>query len=831
MNSARLAFKHLLREWRSGELYILFFALVIAVAAVSSVSFFTDRVENALATQANELLGADLLLNSEREISDEILVKASELQLQQVKQLTFPTMLMSENGGQLVWLKAAQSEFPLRGKLGISTKIFAPETTVEHMVSPDKVWVAPRLLTSLGLKVGDTVSLGEKSFNIEAILTNEPGAGGGLFNIAPRALILYEDVPETQLLQEGSRVRHTLMVSGDNAKIKLFRDYVEGLALVGVSVQGVRDARPEIRVALSRAEQFLGLAALTSVILAGVAIALAARRFSQRHLDHCAIMRCVGATQLLITQLYAWQILYLGLFASFVGCVVGYFSHELLINLLGSFTGIVLPEASFQPFLFGMGVGLVTLAGFALPPILSLRNVPALRVLKRDLGDFSVSRTLSHLVGIVALSIVMVWQANDLKLGLYMVGGALATVAVLAGCAFFVLLLLRSMKRKFVNAWWYGLRNLVRRPTASVVQIVAFGLGLMALLVLTLIRGDLLDEWQASIPADAPNRFLVNIHPEQVGSMQAFFEAQSQEVPTFYPMIRGRLVEINGEMINADLIEDPRGKALLSRELNLSWAHKMDEDNELIHGQWWSSDDPRVDLISIEKSVMNNLDIQLGDRVKFKVADQFFEAIVSSVREVDWGSFGANFYVIAKPGLLDNMPTTYMSPFYLPPENYEFLNTLLAEFPNLTVIDVAAIMTHVREIIVRVTLAVEYVFLFTLLSGVMVLFAGIQATHDERMLENGVIRTLGGSRKQILQSLCVEFVSLGLLAGLVAAILASVVAFVIAEYVLKIPAQVSWEIWGYGLLGGALCIGIVGVVGSLGVVRQPPLQILKKISG
>jgi len=830
MKISKLAFRHLLREWRSGELYILFFALVIAVAAVSSVSFFADRIQNALSSQANELLGGDLLLSSDREFSPDYLDKAKQFNLQYVKQLTFPTMVVSNDGAQMVWLKAAEEDFPLRGKLGIAKELFAPEIEVSHVMEQGKVWVEPRLITAMNLAVGDKILLGDKSLIIDAVLVNEPGRGGDLFNVSPRVLMNYKDVKATNLLQEGSRVRHVLLLAGDMSDIETYRAFVTDKNEVGIRAQGIRDSRPEIRVALSRAEQFLGLAALTSVILAGVAVALAARRYSQRHLDYCAIMRCVGARQSTITQLYCWQILYLGLVASFVGCLVGFFTHEMLISLLGSFVGVNLPGVSFAPFFFGMAIGLITLAGFALPPILSLREVPALRVLKRDLGDFSAPKFFNYVVGILALSVVMVWQANDIKLGVYMVIGALAAIAILALCAYSLLLLLRVSKRRFSNPWWYGLRNLLRRPSSSVVQIIAFGLGIMALLILTLIRGDLLDEWQASIPDDAPNRFVINIHPDQVKGMQTFFENRQLEIPTFYPMIRGRLVEVNGEAINAEMVNNREGKQMLSRELNLSWAEKMADDNKILHGKWWSVETSRIDLISIEQGVMKHLDVQLGDRLKFKVADQFFEAEVASVREVDWGSFGANFYVIAKPGLLDGFPTTYMSPFFLAPDKYKILNELIDEFNNITVIDVASIMTHVREIISRVTLAVEYVFLFTILSGAMVLFAGIQATHDERMRENGVIRTLGGRRKQIMQSLISEFVSLGLLSGMVAAILASVVAFVIAFYVLKMPVQWNWGIWVYGLFGGGIGIGIIGVWGSWSVVRQPPLQILKKIS-
>jgi len=829
----KLAFKQLKREWRAGELYVLFFSLVIAVAAVSSVNFFADRIHRALQTQANELLGADLVLSGDRQFAQKYIDKAEQLDLTALRQLTFPSMVLSENGNQLSLLKVVDSGYPLRGELGISQTLFAPPHTAADIVLPGKVWLEPRLMTALSLVVGDSIDIGEKQFIVDAILKSEPGRGGDLLNIAPRVLMNYADIAATGLVQPGSRVRYSLLIAGAVSPIKEYRQYVTEVNEPGIRMQGIADARPEIRVALSRAEQFLGLAALASVILAGVAIALAARRFASTHLDHCAVMRCVGATQNMIFMIYFLQILFIGILASVVGVISGFLFHQILIEILGSLMGVELPLPSLMPAFFGAVTGIVTLLGFALPPILALKTVPALRVLKRDLGKISLPGAASYLLGIAALAFIMVWQSRDFKMGLYMVGGALLTVIVLAIVALVLLLVLRFFRHLYKTPILFGLRNLIRRPAATVVQMVAFGLGIMALLVLTLIRGDLLDQWQASIPDDAPNRFLINIHPDQVSSVKTFFQTRSAAVPDIYPMIRGRLVELNGVAINEKTVSDSAAKQMLSRELNLSWAENLAEGGKIINGEWWQSGE-RTERVppqfSIEKSVAKNLGVVLGDVLKFKVADQYVEANVTSVREVDWGSFKANFYVIASPGLLDEMPSTYMSPFYLAPEKYELLNELVAEFGNVTVIDVAAVMTHVRKIISRVSLAVEYVFVFTLLSGFMVLLAGIQSTHDERLLENAIARTVGGSKKQIYRTLATEFVSLGMLSGFVAALLASVIAAVLAYYVLKMPVQVNEMLWITGLVGGGIGVGIVGLFGSRGAVTQPPMTVLKKLS-
>ncbi len=759
------AWKQLVREWRSGELYVLFFSIVIAVAAVSSVSFFTDRVQRALGSQANELLGADLVLNGANEFDAAYFEQAQQLGLSVVKQVTFPSMVMSDNGSHLAWMKVVEQGFPLRGQLGISDGLFKPEVKTNEIPAAGQVWIEPRLLSALKLNINDTLHIGALALRVTALVTSEP-----------------------------------------------------------------RDARPEVKVALSRAEQFLGLAALTSVILAGIAIALAAKRFAQRHLDHCAILRCVGATQSYILKIYLWQIVFIGLLASLTGAAVGYFAHELLINMLGSLVGVNLPGAGFSPVIFAMATGLVTLAGFALPPIIALKNVPALRVIKRDLGNINASRILSYGLGIGALSFIMIMQAGDIKLGIYMVAGAIGAVVVLIACAYLLLFMVRQYRPKVSSPWYIGLRNLVRRSNSSIIQIVAFGLGIMALLILAIIRGDLLDEWQASIPSDAPNRFVINISPDQVPAMRVFFQENVSKVPELYPMIRGRIIAINEREITSDSYEDQHAKQMLSREFNLSWAEALATSNTIVEGEWWQAKQFDAPLASIEKSVAENLKIKIGDSLRVKVAEQFFTAKVASIREVDWGSFGANFYVLTTPGLMRDMPTTYMTPFFLADDQYEVLNKMVERFNNVTVIDVAAVMSQVRMIINRVTLAVEYVFMFTLLAGVMVLFAGIQSTLDERMVENAIMKTVGGKKKQLLQALWAEYLCLGALSGLIAALLATIVSWVIAHFILKMPMPLNFSIWIYGMLGGAIGVSIFGVLGSAAAIKQPPMQILKKIS-
>ena len=823
------AWKQLIREWRSGELRILFFSIVIAVAAVSSVNFFTNRVQNALESQANELLGADLLLNNDKAFPEVYFEKAKSLKLKTVRQMTFPSMVMSDNGTHLAWLKVVEKNYPLRGELGISHALFAPEEKTKTLPASGEVWIEPRLLTELGIHLHDKIAVGAKQFVVSALLISEPG-GGGVFKVAPQVLLNMTDLADTKLIEAGSRVRYSLLLAGDKKSINSYEAFAKKRADVGVTVQTIRDARPEIRIALSRSNQFLGLAALTSVLLAGVAIALAARRYAQRHLDHCAILRCVGATQAYIFNLYLWQIVFIGVIASLVGAIIGYFSHETLIHMLGSLLNVKLPWPGFSPVLYAMATGLITLSGFALPPIFALKNVPALRVIKRDLGSVDVSLVLRYSLGVAAMATLMLLQAGDVKLGLYMVMGTLGAVLILIAVAYVLLRFVRSLPVRTHDPVYLGLRNLFRRTSSSIIQIVAFGLGIMALLILTVIRGDLLDEWQATIPTDAPNRFIINIAPEQVSKMQHFFKVNHVDKRTFYPMIRGRLIAINGKEVSRNSFNDHRARQMLSREWNLSWAKKMSPKNTLVSGKWWTADDHGKAKISVAKNVAENLHLKLGDQLKFKVADQFFQARIASIRDVDWGSFEANFFVLAVPGLLDNFPTTYLSTVYIDKDKFELLNDLVKQFANVTIIDVSAVIKQVREIISRVTLAVEYVFGFTLLAGLMVLFAGIQSTLDERMVESAIMKCLGAKRQQLLKMLWSEYLSLGALAGLVAVLLANVVAMAVSHFVLKMPAHWNFSLLPYGVLGGALGVSIFGVLGSHMAISQPPISVLKKIN-
>jgi putative ABC transport system permease protein len=822
-----LALRLLIRDWRAGELRVLVVALLIAVTCVTAVAFFTDRIGEALERQASEVLGADLRLVADHPIPAAWRSEVQRLGLHSAEIRTFRSMVIADGRPRLAEIKAAGPGYPLRGRLRIAPAPFAAATVTDALPARGEVWVQPLLLQQLGIRVGDAVSVGDASLRIGAVLSYEPDRSGNLFSIAPRLLMNLADLPATGLEQEGSRMHYALLVAGDAAAVARYRRFITPRLKQGERVEGVADARQEVRVALARAHQFLGLAAVVGVVLACVAVAMAARRFARRHLDTCAVMRCLGARQGQLNALFLSQLLVLGVSCGLLGSALGYGAQAVLSDLLGQLLLVALPPAGLLPVLVGLAVALGGSLGFALPPILQLHNVPTLRVLRRELGGLRPAGASSYLAGMLGLTALVWWQAGEVKLALIMLVGLLATALLLWLAAWGLVALLRRLPPRGDVAWRFGLANLTRRPAASVAQVMAFGVGIMVLLLLTVVRGDLLAVWAGKLPADAPNRFVINIQPDQLADVKAFFTAEKLPPARFFPMVRGRLVAIDGKPIRPEAYHDTRAKRLAEREFNLSWNAKLQGDNKIVKGQWWGLAGRGVAQFSVEEGIAKTLGIKLGDTLSYDMAGDRLTAPVTSLRSVQWDSFRANFFVLAPPGVLDRFPASYITSFYLPAAQAGRLDALVQRFPNLTVIDVSAVMDQVRGIIERVSLAVEYVFLFTLAAGLTVLYAAIQSTLDERLYENAVLRALGAQRRRLWWGLAAEFSTLGALAGILAALLASGLGFALAQWVLELDYLGNPWLWIFGLLGGGLGVGLAGTLGARQVVRSPPLVVLR----
>lgn len=828
-----LALRLLARDWRAGELTLLAVAVVVAVAGVTTVGFFTDRVHQALSRQANQLLGADLVVSADRPLDAQFATEATRRGLQVTHMLRFPSMAAGNGQNVLAEIKAVTAGYPQRGELRITDALYGQDRRATSIPAPGTVWVDEKLYTRLQLKPGDAVEVGRSRLPVGAIITQEPDSAIGFINAGPRVMMNQADIAATGLVQVGSRIRYRVQVAGAPGVVDAYRAWVDARLQPGQRVESIQDARPEIRSALDRAEKFLNLAALLSVVLAAVAVALAARRFLQRHLDTCAVMRCHGASRGRVVRLYVMQFIALGCAASVVGCVVGLLAQHALALWLGSLVTVELPNAGAMPAVHGFVTGLALLLGFSLPPLLALGKVPPLRVLRRDIGAPGGMGWFGYVLGAVVIGGLIIWKAGELRLGLLVFGGFAAAMLVACLLAWGVIIAVSQLRSTGVS-WRFGIANLRRRRLASVLQVAALGVGVMALLTLTIIRGELLQLWQDSLPPDAPNRFVVNIQKDQIPALEKFFAAQRITMPELHPMVRARLTRINERPVSSADYADDRARRLADREFNLSWTTHMQRDNVLVAGSWWGESGKnkpqRSDQFSMEDGIARTLGIKLGDVLTFDSAGSTFAAEVTSLRKVDWDSFNVNFFVVAPPGLLERLPVSYLTSFYLPPGHVELLNALVKEFPNFLLIDVAQVLGQVQAMIGQVSRAVQFVFLFTLLAGLVVLYAAIASTQDERLYQATIMRTLGASRVQLARANLAEFAVIGALAGLIAAAGANVLGYALASRIINVGYSFSLSVWVVGIACSIVGIAAAGYLGTRQVLRISPLRVLRQLS-
>ncbi len=832
------------RDWRAGELRFLLVALIVAVAALSSVGFFIDRMRSGMDRDAHQLLGADLLVNTDNPVRQEWRDEALKRGLLLADTVTFPSMAQAGEGddslAQLSSIKAVSKGYPLRGQMSITTDPVAAGgahgTPTREVPARGTVWVDPGLLPQLRTEVGAMLTLGNSQFRIAQLIATEPDKGASFANFAPRVMLALEDLQATGLVDDFARVSFRLMVaSKDVNDMAAVRDYEQWLRaqirdnnIKGVRIETLENGRPEMRATLDRAGLFLSLVGLLSAMLAAVAVAMAARRFMGRHLDACAMLRCLGLTQNQVTVLYLLEFGFIGLLGSLIGVLVGFGAHFVLLEMIASLIKTELPPVSMLPALQGVATGLLLLVGFALPPILQLRNVPHNRVIRREQGAPQPAALATYGLGIGVFFLLLLWQAGDPTLALITAGGFLGGFAFFALVAWLCLQGLRRMRGAFKSQGWrFAVTSLQRRPGATVVQVVSLALGLMALLLLTVVRGDLMAAWQLATPADAPNRFVINILPEQKQAVEGQLLAAGVKEPVLYPMIRGRLTAINGNAITRDTFQDGEARRLANREFNLSTTNVLPQANEVVQGAWFK-DAPGVAEASVEQSIMERLGLKLGDTMRFDMAGLLVDAKITSVRKLEWGSMRANFFVIINPAAMADAPTTYMTAFHLPPESANLGNALTRNHPNLTVIDVSGIIRQLQDVLDQVVTAVEFLFLFTLASGVLVLYAALMGSQSERTREAGLLRALGATRQQLAQAQRIEFVLVGGLAGLLAASGAAALGWALATYQFKFPWVFEPGVWIAGLFVGALCAIVGGWLGLRGVLRQPPLQTLRE---
>ncbi len=827
MDSGRLALRGLSRDWLSGELGVLSGALLVAVAAMTAIGFFTERVGTAMDREAAGVLAADLVVRSRAPLNDEWLDAARSFGLDSARSLSFPSVVIANDSSTLVEVRAVSANYPLRGQLRVRDDFFSPAAVATSIPASGQGWADARLLAQLGAGAGAKIGVGAAELHLQRLLDHVPDRGWRFVDLAPTLLINIDDVQATQLVQPGSRVSYRFLFAGEPADVQRFATWLGGELRDGQRLVTLDDAQPEIRRALDRARRFLGLAAIVAVLLAGVAIAMSARHYVARHLDLAALMKCLGARQADILRLNLLQLALLAVLAAVAGSLVGYGAQALLVSFVGELVASELPPAGLRPALLGLATAVLMLAGFALPALLQLRRTPPARVLRHDLAPPPLSNFVFYAAAMGALGALLYWLIRDLSLMAWISLGAIITAGLLTLAGWILVAGTGRLRGQVGIAWRYGLANIARRGRDSVVQVTAFGLSLMVLLLLGIVRNDLLEGWQASLPEEAPNHFLINIQPDETGPLREFFANNGLAPPQLVPLVRARLLAINAAPLDDRYAPGSRAERLVNREANLSYSEVLPAANKITAGRFWTRDSPDY-LVSVEEDFAESLGISLGDTLSFNIAGEDLDATVTSLRSVDWDSFQPNFFMLLTPSSLAGYPSTFISSLYVDESRRAILLDMIRQFPSITSIDMEAILNQVRGVIDKAVLAVEYVFGFTLLAGLMVLIAAVQTTSDERRYEAAMLRTLGAKKRVVFAGLASEFLALGMLAGLLAAAGATVSGALLATQVFDLPLAINPLVWAGGLVGGMLLVGVSGILAARKSVQESPVLVLRK---
>jgi len=816
----------LLRDWRGGELGVLLAALLLAVSVVVGISAFVSSLQSALVSESKQFLAADSVVRSGRALPVEWRQRAVSEGLGTAVTLGFPSMAMTDQDElYLASIKAVTEGYPLRGQLRFSREPYGQVTSTGEIPAPGEAWLAPRLFALLKVAPGDRIWVGDKPLIITGAVRSEPDATSASFGYGPRLLMNLDDIPATGVIQPGSRVTWRLLLGGEDTVLQEFAEWLRPQLIQGQRIQGVEDGQPTIARTLDRAQGFLLLAGSLGVVLAAAAIALAARRFSVRHTDHVAVMKSLGSSRQQIARLYGGSLLLLGLLATCLGWALGWLIQAVFFRLFAEQLGVAPGQVGYEPFLIGGATALVCLGFFAWPPLERLARVPPMRVLRRDVDADQVQRRGDYALGAISVFGLMWWYSGDLKLTGSVVAGLLLTV----GLGFLLAQLLLGSGRALGSAagsvWRLGLANLRRRSSANALQMVIFAIAIMLMLVLVISRTALIEQWQAQLPEGTPNHFMLNIAPGDQEPLAGFLRDQGIEPQPQFPMTRGRIMAVNGTV----LAEDRRsGEERRQREANFTHSAELPAANILLEGTWWSADTAE-EVVSLEQEFARGVGAELGDVLTIRVGADEFEARVASIRESDWQSMKPNFFVIFPPAMLERFPKTYLTSFFLPPEEKALLNSLLKQFPTVTVIELDIVIGEVRTIVERVGQAIELVLAVILLAGALVLVAGVQASVDIRLRESALLRAMGAGRGLLLGSLVIEFAVLGGFAGLLAVLGAEVAAWALQTQALDLDYQATPLVWPLGIVAGVLVIVVLGLLSCRRAVVVPPLVVLREV--
>ena len=815
------------RELRSGEVLVLLFSVALAVAALTAVGFLTDRIGKAVARQANEVLAADLRLRSQEPIPDTWRERAQEFDLQTAETNTFPSVVFAGDLSALATIKAVSETYPLRGNVRVSDALFGEQRVVDNTPARGKAWADGALLARINADVGDRLTVGNLEIEVTAVLTYRPDQSMGFASLAPSLLMNIEDIAASGLISEGSRVGYALLVAGNEDAVDAFDKAIQPELPDAVRSSNREESSERAYRAADRAQRFLSLTAVISLLLSAVAVAMSARRFAHRRMDTVALMKSLGATQNFVISVSVVQLVLLGLLGVVVGSIVGFAAEEVLTRILADLIASDLPDIGIMPVVLACGSAMVLLVGFALPSLIQLRNTPPLRVLRHDVMPPAPSRMLVAGLALAAVAALLYRSVGDAQMLAILLGGIVVIAIALYLVGRGLVATMGHFRSGVGVAWRYGLANVARRGRDSAVQVVAFGLGLTVLLLLTIVRTDLLEGWRQTLDEDAPNHFMINIQPHELESVAGIYRSAGVEPPEFMPMIRARMSTINDVSVKDREYPDPGGKWMANREANLSFASKLSTSNEIVEGEWWPEDYNGPPLVSIEEEAALETGLTIGDRMTFIVAGREVDATIGSVRKINWDSFQPNFFMVFSPGALDGLPTTYIASLRLEKQQQPVLVTLVRTHPSISIIDLDSILQQIRGIVQKASLAVQAVFIFTLAAGIAVLFAAVQSTIDERRFESAMLRALGARKRTVFAGVMAEFAALGAAAGILASAGASILAAIVATRLFELPYEFNPFLWVTGVAAGILVVCASGFVAARGAVNAPPVDVLR----
>ena len=815
------------RELRSGEVLVLLAAVGLAVAALTAVGFLTDRISKAVTLQANETLAADLRLRSPERVPQEWRDLAGEYNLDTAETMVFPSVVFKSDDSSLSSVRVVSDAYPLRGSVRISDGIFDEERVTDSIPGPGEAWAEGSLLARIGAEVGDMIQVGELELRVSAVLRYRPDQSIGFASMAPSVLMNIADIDASGLIGEGSRVSYALLVAGEEQNVSDFNEAIQDLLPESIRVRSQEESSERAYSAADRAQSFLSLTAVISLLLSAVAVAMSARRFAHRRMDAVALMKSLGATQGFVMAVSLIQLALLGILGVLIGSIVGFAAERSLAGIIAGLMQGALPDPGIRPVILACGSAMILLLGFALPSLIQLRNTPPLRVLRHDEMPPAPSRGLVVGVSLAAVTLLLYQSVNDAQMLFIVLAGIVAIAASLYVVGRLMVSMIGSARSGVGVAWRYGLANVARRGRDSAVQVVAFGLGITVLLLLTLVRTDLLDGWRQTLDDDAPNHFLINIQPHEVDPVRQLFIDSDIEPPEFTPMVRARMLTINDVSVKEREYPTEDGEWLARREANLTWRTAVSSSNEVVGGEFWPEDYEGPPQISIEEEAAEEAGLALGDRLKFFVAGREVEGEITSIRSVNWDSFQPNFFIVFSPGSFDGMPATFISSMRIADDKKPALLPLMRAHPTISVIDIGAILAQVRGIVEKASLAVQAVFVFTLAAGIAVLFAAVQSTIDERRFESAMLRALGAKKRTVFSGVMAEFGALGVAAGILASAGATILEWVVARRLFDLEPTLNPLLWVVGVIAGVLVVCASGYFAARGAVNARPVDVLR----